>query len=802
MRDNKRRTRLECEQLEDRYLLSSVFPAYINGNLTFGDATQDAPYGLDNTFLLESNPGAEKTILLDFDGHHSRNNWWNHDIVFPSFDRDGDSSTFSDSELIEIQKQFQNVAEDFLPFDVNVTTLDPGVEALRKSNNADTEYGVRAINTQYTDGFGNGTGGIAYLNSFSASSDTPVFTFNKGARNGGMTNSHEVGHALNLRHDGLGSSTYHPGTGSGDTSWGPILGAPFGKRVTQWSNGDYANSTNTEDDLAIITNNTNGFGYKADDHGDDTGAATELTVTNVTEVSGWGVVDRNFDLDYFSFTTGTGNVTLDINAFGDDPNLDILATLYDANGTEIANSNPTESTDADFDLDLDEGEYFVSIDGVGKSGVYSDYGSMGFYTINGEIAPPATEVTIGESGTVSINNGWTTVNLNETYDSPVVIVGPATFAETDPTTIRVRNVTSGSFQFKVEDWKYLPNRRHAFEEVSYLVVEAGEHILDDGTRLVAGTTEMRTRWTNVDFGTTFDSTPVVLSSANTRNGGEPITTRQRNITTTGFDAKLQEEEASGPHTDETVGWIAIDQVVSTNGETQYEAIRTDDSFTHRQKDIDFTDPFASTPVILAGMQTTDGGDPATTRLTAKDTDSITVFIEEEQSKNDETNHTTEVVGVLAMDGGPLIINNSAGAPTANERVVPLTTFLPTDGTFGEPEANPFDCGCDDHEHETHGHGQNLEDDVVCHCSDCQQAISSAVSSVIPFIADNDSVESESQAIEFTLGDDDTHQIENATVEDDSFNQQSDTKTDRLIELDDIYQGSDEPSLIGTEFTRI
>ena len=25
-----------------------------------------------------------------------------------------------------------------------------------------------------------------------------------------MTNSHEVGHTLGLRHDGLGSQTYHP----------------------------------------------------------------------------------------------------------------------------------------------------------------------------------------------------------------------------------------------------------------------------------------------------------------------------------------------------------------------------------------------------------------------------------------------------------------------------------------------------------------------------------------------------------------------------------------------------------------
>ena len=223
-----------------------LFPTYVNGTFTLGNSGGSSPYSLADTFFLESNPGASKTIYLDFDGHHSVNNQWGHDIVFPAFDRDGDPNSFSNSELIEIQRQFQNVAEDFLPFDVNVTTRDPGVAALVKDSASDQFYGIRSLNTQYTDGFGNGTGGIAYLNSFSYSTDTPVFAFNKGENNGGMTNSHEIGHSLGLNHDGLGSQTYHPGTGSGPTGWGPIMGAPFGKNLTQWSNGDYTDATNTE----------------------------------------------------------------------------------------------------------------------------------------------------------------------------------------------------------------------------------------------------------------------------------------------------------------------------------------------------------------------------------------------------------------------------------------------------------------------------------------------------------------------------------------------------------------------------
>ena len=380
---------LRSEQLESRQVLAAIFPAYVDGAFSLGTSGTGAPYGLENTFLLESNPSATKTIYLDFNGHHSFNNSWGHDIEFPAFDRNGNPNVFTDNELIEIQQQFQNVAEDFLPFDVNVTTQDPGVDALIKSNSADQEYGVRMVATQATDGFGNGIGGVAFLNSFDDSVDNPVFAFNKGARNGGMTASHEVGHALGLSHDGLNSQSYHPGTGSGATSWGPIMGAPFNKVVTQWSNGDYAGATTTQNDLAIITKPANGFTYRTDDFGDSINAAHELTAIGES-IFEWGVIERNTDLDYFSFNTAQGVVDIDLRSFQQDPNLDIEARLYDATGAEIATSNPLNDTDASFSLDLDAGTYYMSIDGVGRDGRYSDYGSLGFYTISATVVAPST----------------------------------------------------------------------------------------------------------------------------------------------------------------------------------------------------------------------------------------------------------------------------------------------------------------------------------------------------------------------------------------------------------------------------
>lgn len=63
---------------------------------------------LVDTFQLHSNPGASKTIYLDFDGHITTGTEWNTytglpTIVTPAYNFEGNSS-FSDAELTRIQR--------------------------------------------------------------------------------------------------------------------------------------------------------------------------------------------------------------------------------------------------------------------------------------------------------------------------------------------------------------------------------------------------------------------------------------------------------------------------------------------------------------------------------------------------------------------------------------------------------------------------------------------------------------------------------------------------------------------------
>ncbi|HEY6565036.1 MAG TPA: M66 family metalloprotease, partial [Pirellulaceae bacterium] len=317
---------LRAESLEERRLLSASVNRPIgiaaldtsDPTAGFVDGDRQPPLTSAEVFNLQSKPDSNFTIYLDFDGHVTTGTDWNFyfevdTIVSPAFDLDGDATTFGAMELQRILLSWQRTAEDFAPFDVNVTTRDPGIDALINSGAGDTKWGNRSVVS--VDNFADcGCGGFAFLESFGDPLGAPSFVFNKGEDSLGETFSHEVGHTLGLFHDGLnnGGQEYYGGHGSGALGWGPIMGAPFTRNITQWDRGEYFDSSNQFDiDLDIITT-LNGFGYRVDDYGNTRPTAGNLTVSNLTNVDAFGIIERNTDIDYFKFETGGGNVSFNI----------------------------------------------------------------------------------------------------------------------------------------------------------------------------------------------------------------------------------------------------------------------------------------------------------------------------------------------------------------------------------------------------------------------------------------------------------------------------------------------------------
>src|SRR5205085_11537860 len=90
------------------------------------DSSPEASVPVSSVPQYSSNSGATAKLFLDFNGHFEAS-WGSFaNASTPAYDTDGDTSTFSDTELSNIFQIWAAVAEDYAPFNIDVTTIDPG----------------------------------------------------------------------------------------------------------------------------------------------------------------------------------------------------------------------------------------------------------------------------------------------------------------------------------------------------------------------------------------------------------------------------------------------------------------------------------------------------------------------------------------------------------------------------------------------------------------------------------------------------------------------------------------------------
>ena len=292
-----------------------------------------------DVFSLASRPGSTRTIYLDFDGAtYSGTRWKNGaEIVSPAYSIDADRTTFNDVERAQIYLAWRTVAEDYAPFDVNVTTLRPDPSALSRTTSTDPTYGMPVvISPTNSVGSGCGCGGLSYVGIFgtvNATDHQPAWIFTNGSGTGGYNMgqiiSHEVGHTFGLSHDGTSQASYY----SGAKGWGPIMGASYDRRASHWSSGEYADANNAEDDTAVIARTAP---VVADDHAGSALGATRLTAG--TPVA--GTITTRTDTDAFSFSA-YGRTALTVAGPAGFSNLDVRLTILSSLGTTVATVDPT-----------------------------------------------------------------------------------------------------------------------------------------------------------------------------------------------------------------------------------------------------------------------------------------------------------------------------------------------------------------------------------------------------------------------------------------------------------------------------
>jgi hypothetical protein len=290
-----------------------------------------------------------------------------------------------------------------------------------------------------------------------------------------------------------------------------------------------------------------------------------------------------------------------------------------------------------------------------------------------------------ESRVITVQSTFTTptftsVSFAQTYSAPPLVFALTTTGGSDPSALRIRNVTNTGFEIAPLE----PSGEdgpHVNMDVDILVIEPGSHTLPDGTRIEAGTVSTQDvqrgtgvggpqRWTTVNFGTAFGGTPIVLAEIQTMNNesGNPptgpsipwLTAVVDNVGSNSFRVALERSEVGDGNVNqnETIAYFAMQSGLTGNFvdinsvPINYESILSGSVFDGWDNGCDTVSfsggLFSVTPRVLATKATRNDNDGGWFRRCSLSTTRVGLTVDEDQRRDSERSHGNEQASIVAF----------------------------------------------------------------------------------------------------------------------------------------------------------
>ena len=171
-----------------------------------------------------------------------------------------------------------------------------------------------------------------------------------------------------------------------------------------------------------------------------------------------------------------------------------------------------------------------------------------------------TQVEAGSFMT-NLTSSFGTFSFSQSFQTvPVMIAAVASFNDTDTVTDRLHNITTGSFEFRMQE-QDANVQSHGVETIHYIAWEPGLGTVNGLSFEVATTDNAVThQFSLISFDATFAEAPRFFADMQTTNGTDPAAVRWQNRDLYGIEVKIEEEKSLDEETNhitEVVGYMAF-----------------------------------------------------------------------------------------------------------------------------------------------------------------------------------------------------------------------------------------------------